>query len=201
MATFKINLIRDRVLPLKQRRTIALVLFFWFIICVFFAVYLCYNLKGNFFRLAVERKAITVTETRISKELWGANNILASAKNTKMELAKCIEKLNTVDYVLSKRINLIRLLMSFVGPLSQDAYIDNLNLDINTQTLNFNVVVPLYKETDAFNTGGLISAWKNDAFLKTYIENIRFSASRTRENNGKKEFISTFSCNFSKEVR
>lgn len=190
MMELEINLIRHIRVVSFRRRIMFFGMIFYIIFCVLFLVILCYKISDEIVKMSrYYKKALS---SGVSKS--GFTEAEARAK-----ILRYIGIFETIDSVLSKRVNLSSLLSRFSAALPSGAYIDNFRLDADKQGLNFEVIMPLSKAGDSFNTGDLVFVWKQDALLMSIIDSIDSSASSRRKDGEEAYWVSEFSCRFSKK--
>ncbi|MFA4990949.1 MAG: hypothetical protein WC569_00010 [Candidatus Omnitrophota bacterium] len=182
-----VNLIRHKRTPPFRRRLMFFGMIFYIIICVLFLVALCYKINDEIIKMnSYYRKALA---SRLDNSGFNRAEI-------KTKLTRYISILETIDTVLSGRVNLAVLLSKFYTALPPGAYLDNFRLDSDKRDLNFEVIVPMASGENSFNAGDLIFAWKQDASLMSMIDSINSSAGNRRGEG----WVSEFSCSFSKKA-
>ncbi|MBN3037928.1 MAG: hypothetical protein JW869_00760 [Candidatus Omnitrophica bacterium] len=198
---FKVNLIKTQVIPLEKRKALSLAIIIYLAICVSILSFLLYQMASDIIEIAKSKNDVGHLESSFFQENFQRKNGLDYTLAMKEEVLKCIDKLELVDGVLSKRVDMINLLLRLSRPLPAGSYIDNFNFDNITRNSEFDVVIPESYQQGNFNISNLISAWKQDSFLKNYIENIHSSSSRRQQKGEEIVYISRFSCALNKSQR
>jgi len=196
--SFEVNLIKNKVPTFKRRKTYFLSIISYLALCVLIFVFLCYKTIANFIEVSNLREDVVRMEKEVYLRHSGQKNIVSYATDMRLKLVESINNLEIIDGILSKRIDLTGILQGFSMPLPTGVYIDDFDLNSNTKTLSFNVIIPKEEMKDSLNTSGLLSYWKNDNSLMSNIENMKSSVSQKKKKRKKEMFVSKFSCSLSK---
>ena len=150
-------------------------------------------MSANFGEICAYRDKIISLEKELYKPLAGIKNIRDYTDQMNIKMALHIKKLKTLDAILSKQINLSRLLDGILAPLPLSAHLNNFNFDQGIKVLNFDIVIPV-EEASGFNTTEFITNWNRNAYLMANIKQIKSSLSQESERQGQKIIISRFRC-------
>ncbi|MEK6732877.1 MAG: pilus assembly protein PilM, partial [Candidatus Omnitrophota bacterium] len=126
---FKLNLIKDRIQPLKKRKWLFLGMIVYLFLCQAAIFYFCYNVTSNLIILHNHKKKLDLSEKSSyvygSKAKYPNKDIL----ETETMMSQYIDALDKTYSALSKRKDVASILLRCSAGLPQSAYIDNFILD------------------------------------------------------------------------
>ena len=195
---FEINLIKDKVIPFKRRKIIFLSIISYFAICGLIFIFLFFKTTLTFFKTANLRKHVARLENAFYQNYTEGRNVPGYTAEMRTKIFKYVGNLERVENILSERINLVSLLLNFSQPLPAGAYIDNFDLKSGDPVFSFNVVIPEASIGTAFNISKLIATWRQNASLRSDIQDIKSSEVLRKEIGGQPVLISRFFCSLFK---
>lgn len=194
---FKLNLIKNDVLAPDKRKFVFFSMILYIFIIGLVLVSLSYKTASTFVKTAdYKRDAVNFKSTH-SGDINGRGDMSGYIKDVKDKMLYYAGKLESVDKVLSKYVDMPNLLKGFAASLPYGSYIDNFSFNSGTNTLEFDVIMPEGQAKDYLNTNELVSGWKKNGYLMTCIKDIE-SASVSKQVRGEGSVsVSKFSCSLS----
>ena len=194
MAEFTINLINDRVMPLKKRRRI-----FWSMVayvsaCGLAVVATVYMASRELVQASRQRAKMTRITKEFRKNYPKQNDILLYSETLSSRGERIVRVLDVVKKHLIERPDVARILIGITAALPEDIRLVDFALDAEKGTVTFDLAAPIVSKagrpTDARELVGL---WNRSSDLASELGQIQSVASNRKQINGKTVFILRFS--------
>ena len=192
MTVFRINLIRDRPVPLPQRKSVALPLF----ICLSAAGLLLAWSINQAVRdvLAVRQRQRQSDEERtlFANQHPGQPDVASYIGALRHQLQDAAETLGASEQLLGRRTPTAVILYALTAPLPQNIRLLNLTLTPADRSLHFELALPIEQDGDQIDTAKLLTIWSTSAELHNLVSDIREETSQQAEFEGRPSFLVRF---------
>lgn len=191
---FKLNLIKNDVLPYNKRKLVFFSMILYVLMVGVLLVFLSHKAAVNFVKISDYKTAASYFQKAQLRNPGGKKDIQAYAKDLNARMLLFAVKLETVDKILSNNVDLTSIILRLLTPLSAGSYMDNINFNAQTGTLEYDIVTPVSGMNETANTKDLISAWKKDYYLSSCVKNMETISAVTQDKGETSIFVSKFSC-------
>ena len=192
MTVFRINLIRNRPVPLPQRKSVALPLLLY-LAAAGGAMVWSIN-QGVRDVLAVrQQQQQTATELALFAQQHPSQpDVVSYIAAMRGQLVEAEEKLGAAEQLLVRRTPAANLLYALTTSIPQDVRLLNLDLTLSDQTMHFQLAIPVEQEGAPTDTTKLLQIWDSTPEVRNYVSDIREESSRQMEFDGHQSFLVRF---------
>ncbi len=189
---YKINLIKNKVIPYKERKLLFSVIVIYFFICVIILGVLGYRITANFVKVSDYKDKISFMEKEFSNSISEYEDFKKYRENLKLKMGMYVKKFNAVDKILNKKINLSYILDKISVVIPPDGYVDDFEFNRKENSLNFNVIIPVSQAGQSFDMSQVVSYWRKDSYLMSNIEEIKSSVTQKQGRGGEQVLKAKF---------
>jgi hypothetical protein len=194
MAKFQTNLLRDHVMPPRQRKRFYRGMLMYLAICGVVFVFVVYRATWSFLRAAQQRTDMQRLEREFQAEHPDESSLLAYAEDVRGEAAALTETLQNVDTTLTRRKALGALLSGLVQPLPEGTRLIDFNLDRKKNQVSFDLASLLTIHAGQLpDTTEFVRLWNQDPRLNGSLEDIKAVSSKRMTMEGQPVFVIKFS--------
>ncbi len=196
---FKLNLIKNDVLPSDKRKIVFFSMILYIFIIGLILVSLSYKTASTFVKTADYKRDAANFKNAHLNDINGRNDISGYIKDMKDKMLYYAGKLESVNKILSKYVNLPGILKGLSASLPAGSSVDNFSFNSEANTLEFDIIMPEGQAKDRLNTNELISNWKKNGYLMSCIKDIESTSVSKQARGESSVFVSKFSCSLSNE--
>jgi hypothetical protein len=185
MATYEINLIRDRVPTAGRRKRVYWFMMVYCLACGAVLVAVANRESKAFLKTAKASKESRDIEARFRERHPNQEGVVPYAEALRNRMEQVSGELEGIQTVLEKRANVARILLALLAPLPRDMMIIDFQFNLKSNKLSFNLMVPKERPEDSRDFGELLAEWNNSERLQMEVRQIQ-TVSRKRNVMGKK---------------
>ena len=193
MADFRINLVKDTVLPFRKRRLVFWGMLVYVVLCGAILAWIARAGTRSLIETSSRRELVAAEEREFRASAGTDADIVSYAATVEREMRECHTKLQSVNAILAKRVGLARILGGLVAPLPHEVNIIGFEMDDSEETIKFSVAARGTGK-DAFSAGQYIALWSRDEGLMSMIGGIRSTISERKTTEGAPLMIFRFEC-------
>ena len=200
MVAFRVNLIRNRPVPLPQRRHVALALLVYLLASGLLLAWAFYQATRDV--LDARRQSQLGDEQRRAflSQHTGWLSVDAYAENLRRQLHQADATLEATDRLLKRRLAVAHVLQGLAAPLPADARLQNIEINVAGSTLQFDLAVPVNLAGGSADTSAIMTSWRNAPVLKRTVADLREQSSQQIELDGLPFFLLRFAATLLEET-
>jgi hypothetical protein len=193
VTAFRINLVRDRPVPLMQRRVIVRALaLYLFVVGGLLAWEI--NLATRSILHVRRRARTTASQHEAFARLHpGRPSIEIHNAILARELKEDTAALTAIEGIVARRRPAAAILYGLASPLPSDIHLLDLDLDFAGGALRFNLAVPVERREQRADTAALLDAWNRDPALRRWTADLREESNQQSTVDGAPVFLLRFS--------
>lgn len=192
MPMFRINLIRERPVPLPQRRPMALALLLYILAAGGILAWTIFQAVHDVLASRLQARLVVEQNRSFLAMHKGWPSVDAYANSLRSQMNQSVVTLSTVEQLQRQRLPVAHILRDLAAPLTNDAQILNIDINPAASALRFDLAVPVDDPGGSTNTAAILSAWKNAPFLKRFAADLREGSSQQTDLKGRPVFLLHF---------
>lgn len=199
MTVFRINLIRDRPVPLPQRKSVALPVL----------IYLC--AVGLLLAWSINRAVRNVLAVRQRQQQAAAEELLFAQQHPRQldaasyigalrhQLTEAASTLGVAEQLLECRIPTAAILYELTTPLPRNVRLLSMELTPSDHALHVDLAIPVEPEGSSVETIKPLAIWHKSPAIQKLLSDIREESNRQAEFEGRPSFLVRFSATINQE--
>jgi len=192
MPTFQINLIRNRPVPLPQRRPMALALLLYLLVSGSVLAWAVHQATREVQAARLQTRLIREQSQRFLSMRKGWRSLDAYAQSLRRQMGQAGATLGTVGQLLRKRLPVAHLLRDLAAPLPDNVHLINIEIDQAGGMLRFDLAIPMDAPDGTPNMSAILSAWRSAPLLKRAAADLRERSSQQSTLKGSPVFLMHF---------
>jgi hypothetical protein len=192
MTVFRINLIRDRPVPLPQRKSVALPLLLYLLAAGVLLAWSVNQAVRDVLSVRQDRRQSDAAYAQFIQQRPRQPDLVSYVTVMRNHLVKADETLSAAVRLLERRTPCATLLYALTAPLPRNVRLLNLDMTPSDGSLRFELAVPVERESDQTDTAKLLSIWNSSPELLNLVSNVREESSQQAEFDGKPSFLIRF---------
>lgn len=192
MPTFRVNLMKNRPVPLPQRRLTASMLVLYILVSGSLLVWVCHQAARDVQAARCQARLIEAQCRAFQARHAGWQSLTAYAGDLRQQLGRTEVALNATERLLRQRLSVAHILRDLAVALPRDMWLLNIDINAAASALKFDLAVPVDAPGGETNTAAILTAWRDAPFLKRGVADLREQSSRQTELSGKAAFLLHF---------
>ena len=194
MTVFRINLIRNRPVPLPQRKAVALPLIFYLFVSGLLLAWSINQAVRDVLAVHQRQRQSAADLARFAQQHPHQPDIASYIGALRHQLEDASETLGTTEQLLERRDPAAVILYSLTAPLPRNVRLLSLSLTPADRSLHFELVFPVEGEQDGnqTNTTQLLTIWRTTPEVQSLLSDIREENSQQTEFAGRPSFLVRF---------
>ena len=193
MAVFEVNLLKGRAISAPLRKIMFWGLSLYLVVCITVVAFLANWATQRLIRAARQRHSIDEQEKVFLRSHPDAHDILDFARQSEARLMTDARNLETIDALISRRVNLVAIVSALTAQLPARTYLLNFELVPKGRTITFDVAIPAGGMETRITGGQLMGLWNADEVLASNIEPVRAVSTERHRVLGQSALIMRFS--------
>ncbi len=179
MPEYRINLIRDRVLPPRRRRLAHAALVLYLLLCGIALVVMSYRETRALIAAIDSRGELARMDTEFRAGYPEHDTIDAYDQVLDQKLRTAVDTLAAIGDVLDHQTSLSALMLWLTEPLPPEMFLANFSLDREDREIQFAIAVPARRRGAApAEANDLIALWEENPDLTRRLDDLRLLISR-----------------------
>jgi hypothetical protein len=181
MTVFRINLIRERPVPLPQRATIIWLLLLALLTAGLVLAGSIYYACQSVLQTQNHQRQVAAEQLRFAQQYPDHPDALRFIQFQRQQLAQTAATLDTAGRLLQRRYPTAQLL--YVITTSLPPHVNLLTLDIpaSSPSLRMDIAIPVAPNGKPFDPSQQLKTWRNKAEVQRYLTDIREESTRQME--------------------
>jgi hypothetical protein len=170
---YQINLIRDRVMPARQRRALFAGLTVYLFACIALCLWLAYDASSRFAHSIGQRELGERVGRPGGLPCEGAADVEECAATLTARVDAAADRLNAIQGILQRRVDVVRCILALAGQLEPGMELMRFDLDTAARRLKFDIVVHSDPEAGKGGADKFAATLAADAWLGRQVRDVR----------------------------
>jgi hypothetical protein len=192
VAVFRINLIRDRPVPLPQRQNVATALLIYLLAAGMGLTWAFSQFTRDVLSVRQQSRRVDEMRQAFLSRHPGWPTVEAYAESLRRRMRQADLTLTAAEALMRQRMAVAHVLDSLAAPLPADVRLLNVDFNVAGRALRFDLAVPVEKKAAGADTGAILAAWRNAPMLKRSVADLREQSSQQIEFDGRLVFLLRF---------
>lgn len=192
MTVFRINLIRDRPVPLPQRKSVAFPVLIYLLTAGLLLAWSVNQAVRDVLSVRQDQRQSAVALAQFNQQHPRQPDLVSYVSAMRNHLLEADETLSAAIRLLERRTPCSTLLYALTAPLPRNVRLLSLDMTPSDGSLRFELAIPIERESDQADTAKLLAIWNSSPELLNLLSDVREESSQQAEFDGKPSFLIRF---------